>query len=403
LRNTADLASGAPQHKRNCRRITSVIEHGSVTPLQAATDFWDGANGIREERTNACWLAKPTVRQYVNERIGVDRPLWPLNWFKSLYPNKFARGLSIGCGAGALERALIDLDVCETIDAFDGAVGALHDAQSNKSTPRIRYYAADFNHAQFRPNTYDIVFFNQSLHHVARLEYLLSQVARTLKPNGLLYIDEYVGPSRHEWTTSQLAAHQAIYSLLPRHWRLYDRVPPPIEYNDPSEAIRSSEILTQIELGFDVLERRDYGGTLLSILVPVMNWNAAPEEFLNACGRGTRMAPRRRKDLLGRSRGAAETRRARERGEIALVAGTEVARPARPHRARRGKNGAVLETPAQITPARNKRYFFDFRSRQTLWSCCVRQGTGWLIRCLPFPASRSRRRRASDCRPDPWR
>lgn len=78
---------------------------------------------------------------------------------------------------------------------------------------------------------------------------------------------------------------------MPRDWRVYDRVRPPIEYGAACEAIRSPEVLTQVAIGFDIMERRDHGGTLLSILVPVMNWNIAPAELqqsLIAAGAGVR-------------------------------------------------------------------------------------------------------------------
>ncbi|HYC60997.1 MAG TPA: class I SAM-dependent methyltransferase [Thermoanaerobaculia bacterium] len=259
------------------------MEQRPQTSLQAATSFWDTPGGIQEQRANQCWLTKPYVRQYVIETIGSGRLLWPVEWLKSLYPTRFGRGLSIGCGSGALERSLMTLDVCERVDAFDGAVGSLDDARQQAAahgwSERLRYFAADFNTIALPRDTYDIVFFNQSLHHVARLEYLLREVHRALKPDGLLYADEYVGPSRHQWTPDRLTIHQIIYGFLPPEWRYYDRVPAPIEYDDPSEAIRSSEILPQMSVGFDIVQRRDYGGTLLSILIPIINWSVAPEEF----------------------------------------------------------------------------------------------------------------------------
>lgn len=259
------------------------MEQGAQTALQMATAFWDSPGGIHKQRANECWLTKPYVRQYVIETIGSGRALWPVEWLESRYPIRFRRGLSIGCGSGALERSLMTLDVCESVDAFDGALGSVNEARQEAAArgwgKRLRYFAADFNTITLPRDTYDVVFFNQSLHHVARMEHLLRQVRRALKPGGLLYADEYVGPSRHEWTPERLTIHQIIYGFLPPEWRYYDRVPAPIEYDDPSEAIRSSEILPQLRSGFEVIERRDYGGTLLSILIPLINWAVAPEEF----------------------------------------------------------------------------------------------------------------------------
>jgi SAM-dependent methyltransferase len=259
-------------------------EPRALSAVQEATAFWDTPGGVPEVRASECWLAKPFIRDYVNASIGGGAPLWPVAWFKAVFPRRFRRGLSVGCGGGALERGLLTFDVCETIDAFDGAVGSLQDARRDARAQgwesRLRYFAADFNTVSLPREAYDVIFFNQSLHHVARLEYLFRQVLRALKPDGVLYADEYVGPSRHQWwSPAELGIHQAIYALLPPAWRCFERVPPPVEYTDPSEAIRSAEIIPQLRIGFDIEHRRDYGGTLLSILVPVIDWSEAPEDF----------------------------------------------------------------------------------------------------------------------------
>jgi len=175
----------------------------------------------------------------------------------------------VGCGAGALERQLIERGLCKQVDAFDASVASLHIAvESARHIPGIRYFAADFNHVWFPPNTYDAVFFHQSAHHVERLERLFSRLLRALKPGGIVYLDEYVGPSRFDWNDSVIAPQQAFFSALPKELRRNERIPFPIQADDPTEAIRSSAIEAALRIGFDILARRPYGGTLLSILLP---------------------------------------------------------------------------------------------------------------------------------------
>lgn len=250
--------------------------------VRLASGFWDDQL-ISQERRDANWMARPDVRDYINMLIGAGRPLWPLHWLLSEFPLKFSKGLSVGCGSGNFERSVIELNVCETVDAFDGAVHSLYvarkEAEARGWEKRLRFYAADFNAPVLLRGHYDIVFFNQSLHHVARLERVFAAVLRALKPGGVLFIDEYIGPSRHEWSPQILAFQQAIYALLPADWRLEPRLAAPIEEHDPSEAIRSSEIVEQLAIGYDIVGRRDYGGTLLSLLVPKINWDVAPATF----------------------------------------------------------------------------------------------------------------------------
>ena len=104
---------------------------------------------------------------------------------------------------------------------------------------------------------------------------------RALKPDGLLYLDEYVGPSRTWWTDERFRREREIFeALVPKEARYVERLPFPIIENDPSEAIRSGEILTQLEIGFEIVENRGYGGNLLSIIYPAIAWDRAPADLL---------------------------------------------------------------------------------------------------------------------------
>lgn len=244
--------------------------------------FWD-----REvaEHSHVSWMADPNVREYINTAIGGSEPLWPLDWLtRQLGGRRFKRGLSIGCGDGAMERDLIRRGLCQSVDAFDASLHSLHLARTAANeegwSGRIRYFAADFNEPRLARSTYDLVVFQQSMHHVAKLEKLLREVLLALTPDGLLYIDEYVGPSRHEWTFEHIAAQEAVYQTLPREIRFVDTLPLPIQPDDPSEAVRSGEIVPQLEVGFEFLERRDYGGNLLSIFFPAIDWKAAPPDLV---------------------------------------------------------------------------------------------------------------------------
>lgn len=231
-----------------------------------AGQFWD-----REilEQSHVSWLEHPLIRAYVNEQIGG----WPFDWFERwLGGRRFERALSIGCGAGALERDLVRRGICASVDAFDGSVGSLRLAQQEAvaagMSGRIRYFAGNFNEPVLPRRKYDLVLFHQSAHHVAKLEKLYRAILRSMKPDAILYLDEYVGPSRHDWNDELLAEHRRVFASLPGEVRDGDVLPYPIQDDDPSEAIRSSEIEHQLVFGFKTLERRPYGGTLLSVIFP---------------------------------------------------------------------------------------------------------------------------------------
>ncbi len=251
--------------------------------LQKTQAFWDYEISAH---SHVSWMESARVREYINTLIGgKEHPMWPIDWFeRETHGRKFRRALSIGCGTGPLERDLIRRGLCDRIDAFDGSVGSLHEARRQAAemgmADRIRYFAADFNDPQLPSDTYDLVCIHQALHHVGKLEKFFRAVMRTLSNDGLFYIDEYVGPSRTSWNDDLIEPHRQIYRRLPNEAQIFEELPLPIQVDDPSEALRSDEILSQMARGFRITSRRDYGGTLLAPLYPAINWNRAPVELL---------------------------------------------------------------------------------------------------------------------------
>ncbi|HEX7708099.1 MAG TPA: class I SAM-dependent methyltransferase [Thermoanaerobaculia bacterium] len=249
--------------------------------MRAAFDFWDRESG---DPTHISWLASAEVRRYINRSISGDEERGALDWFQRQFPRRFGRGLSIGCGAGALERDLIRRGICERIDAFDGSLASLsiarREAVDAGLAKQVHYFVADFNDPSLPEQTYDIVFVHQAVHHVTELERLYAAIVSTLRDGGLLYIDEYVGPSRFDWDEALIRPHRAVYDGLPERTRAEQKLLLPIQPDDPSEAVRSSEIIDRLKIGFRILAQRDYGGNLLSVLFPVVDWSEAQQDLV---------------------------------------------------------------------------------------------------------------------------
>ena len=240
--------------------------------MRDATSFWD-REVVRPQ--HASWLHEWWLREYANTLIGGDMPLWPMDWFQRwLGGRTFGRALTIGCGTGALERDLVRRNLVQRIDAFDGSITSLAIASTQARfegmQSRIRYFAADFNAPAFPRETYDLVLFQESAHHVLRLEKLFRAVLHALKPDGLVYMDEYVGPSRFEWNDALMEPIRRVYDALDPSLRAVPSLHPPVMIDDPSEAVRSSEIEPQLAVGFDTVARRPYGGNLLSVIYPAL-------------------------------------------------------------------------------------------------------------------------------------
>ena len=241
-----------------------------------------------------------------------------------------ARCLSLGCGSGDLERELSGLDAYVRCDAFDLAPGAIRLAQklaAEQGIDNVSYAVADVNKVDLAPTSYDAVWIDMALHHFDRLEHVCEQIARALTPGGLLVVNEYIGPDRFQFPARQKEVINRCLDLIPRHLRLgvpefvadendrrvgrrgigwfsrrvIDKIldgdllgvarrraarwmaarrGQPLERTvspfptvrdlvaaDPSEAVRSSEILAVLADHFEIVEERPWGGSLLHFLL----------------------------------------------------------------------------------------------------------------------------------------
>jgi SAM-dependent methyltransferase len=185
------------------------------------------------------------------------------------------RSISLGCGFGGLERDLARRGMIREMDAYDLADGAIMEARrlaAEAGYGWIRYHVADLETQGFPASHYDAVFAHSSVHHVERLEALFATVHRALRPGGIFHLNEYVGPTRFQWTDAQLQSINDYLDTIPERLR---QTPngrkPPVERPtieqmlamDPTEAVRSADVREVLSQHFTIVEERPYGGTLL--------------------------------------------------------------------------------------------------------------------------------------------
>lgn len=218
------------------------------------------------------WMAEPSVRRYINQSVTGSPDIWPIEWLQRWVGQQpLAHCLSLGCGDGALERDLARKGLCGHIMGLDISHTAIEIARAQAveaGTQHLEYATADLNALRLERASLQAAFFHQSLHHVEALEHCLAVIRDALVDDGFLYLDEYVGPSRSEWRPRLLAEAQAVYQLLPREVRRRSRLKLPVDWRDPTEAIRSSDILPTVRSLFRVVEERPYGGNLFSVIYP---------------------------------------------------------------------------------------------------------------------------------------
>jgi SAM-dependent methyltransferase len=237
-----------------------------------AASYWD--QNREKSKDPTFWMAHPLCREAINRRVAGSPDEWPLDWFRRVHARvPFVNAVSFGCGLGAFERSAIRCGVASQIDAFDISPCSVREAEETAAQEGLRcitYQTGDFDRPHLSRQRYDIAFFHASLHHVSALERLFRQLTFALKPRGAIYLDEFIGPSRNGWKPSDLALAQGLLDLLPPDAKWKDTLVPPIEVNDPSEAVRSHEIPAFFESHFETIAWRPYGGQVVDLLFPCL-------------------------------------------------------------------------------------------------------------------------------------
>lgn len=300
--------------------------------LQQAAAHWDQyESSIRNQVSGLSWWeAGPALQRHINEKISGRADVdWISHTIHTHLPElPLRRCLSLGCGSGWLERRLAQEGVFEDCDAYDisweSIKSAVLEAQAQAITG-IHYGVADINVLRLEAGRYGAVWIHSALHHVRELEYVCEQVANALEPGGLLFLMEYVGPSRFQFPQRQKEVANHCLQLLPpgyrtivksyftasEAWRersgwqwivrrLIDRTRDgellntvrrrmalragrgngsvrkegvffPTERDvislDPSESVRSAELVPVVEQFFDIVEQRAWGGSILQFLL----------------------------------------------------------------------------------------------------------------------------------------
>ena len=253
--------------------------------LKIASELWSQrAREQAEQIKPSSWTECPVViEEYMNPLIsGNGKVGWLEAVARDYFPQPVANALSLGCGGGGLERHGLQLGIARHFDAFDVSAGAIElargEAEKSNQAKNINYRVTNLNKLEFEHAYYDAAFASQSVHHIQALEHYMAQVWRALKTGGLFIVNEFVGPNQFQWTDAQLSHAQRLLDQIPPALRHCIREPgvrhkverPTIEFMngfDPTEAIRSGEIVQELGRRFEIVERRDFGGTLLHLVL----------------------------------------------------------------------------------------------------------------------------------------
>ncbi len=256
-----------------------------MSDLERVAKRWENsewANGIPKD----FWSHHPIIDAYINANIipfATTMPEWLAKSFLKNGPCE--RAISVCCGTGTCDRQALAAGICKQLEGFDVSAGSLAIAQQEAEKAglgeRVRYWTDNANAIVLEEDRYDLAMIFGALHHVENLDHLCTQLRQTLKPGSYILINEYVGPPRFQYSAEQLEIINRVMEVLPLSWRRSPQVmrinPEDVIREDPSEAVRSDEIIPTLCKHFELVDYCDFGGALL---FPLWGNGLNPDVFI---------------------------------------------------------------------------------------------------------------------------
>lgn len=228
------------------------------------------------------WWVIPSVqerwRKLITGNNHTDTVQFTVNKF--LKDKQNLKMLSLGSGECSTELKFAEYDNFKDIICTDIADKRLNKAKQiaeERQLGNIRFQIQDANNLSIKKDQFDIIYFRASLHHFRNIDHLLgNQIKQLLHNDGLLIIDEYVGPSRQQFPKHQIKAINKAIKLIPKPYRkrynlsLYkNKAYGPglarMILADPSECIDSATIVPSLHKHYKTIYEAGYGGNILSL------------------------------------------------------------------------------------------------------------------------------------------
>lgn len=230
--------------------------------------------------SSANWWIIPKVQKRWNHLITGDPNLEYEDFVMQNYlsDHKDLKMLSLGSGICSHElkfasynnfKEILCLDINEVL--FDQARKIAHD----KGLKSINFQIQDLYNYEFPENYFDIVLFHASLHHFKDIDNLVGKkIKKTLKSDGKLIINEFVGADRLQFPKHQITATNTALQSIPKSYRkrfklniyknkFYGSGMIRMILADPSECVDSSQIIPSIHQHYNTIYEASYGGNLL--------------------------------------------------------------------------------------------------------------------------------------------
>ena len=235
-------------------------------------DHWSSMYADRHQFITRWWQCEKIVKR-INQRVcgvpvaGLSHGLYKKlqNQFIDHLP--FRRGVSVGCGEAVKEIDFVQMGLAESFDLYELSKYAIQQGRrhiENAGLARqMTYFECDAFSVSGLEGRYDVVFWNNSLHHMFDVASAIEWSRAVLRSGGVFVMDDFVGPSHMQWSDRMLEINTRVRERLPTRY-LQDprdqtrRLPVKIERPnldefcaiDPSECADSGRILDSVKQHF---------------------------------------------------------------------------------------------------------------------------------------------------------
>jgi len=172
------------------------------------------------------WWSSPALNAHIDRQICPRHETGICGLLREVGSGTIlAEGVSIGAGSGQKELRLLRSGLVERFTLYELSNARAETARASATVEglddRVTVYVADAFAETVQPR-YDLVYWDHSLHHMMDVDFALAWSVKSLRPGGILLINDYVGPTRLQWTRSQVdrarsfvAAHRDVLGIDP--------------------------------------------------------------------------------------------------------------------------------------------------------------------------------------------
>ncbi len=257
--------------------------------------FWsDSLKNNNNAGKKLRWWESSLIIKHINklvsgeECLGFSQGL--LNKIKESYGKylPFEKGISVGCGTGAKEMNLIRQNIVSSFELFEFSEerisSGVEAAKKSGIEDRVCFKNGNAFEEVKEAGMYDFVYWNNSLHHMPDVSEAVKWSKKILRKNGLFVMDDFVGPSRFQWSDEALDIASKVRAVFkdskyltnpkdsinflstaikrPNKEALIER--------DPSEAEDSERIPEEVKKHFPDAEIIKTGGTIYNLTLADM-------------------------------------------------------------------------------------------------------------------------------------